>query len=296
MKNFLLTLTFIAFFSQSLFTQEDTVDLDDDMIEFDPGIFESNPFMKFSLGVAQPLYRGFQGDNLDQISVVVGFERYKSEGENIIKHTNYGIYGVGLLDNAEILATQAEEPQQFNLGAIGLMSSKGYGWKLGESSRLILGIEDGTGFAQLGYNFNVPDDPDPENGVYSDKTAYERLQNTYVGETRWTEYFKGYIKYQPTDLLSLDVSYGRQIIYPRLQFWYWTVSGMAAGAADGLANLFVKRVMKSFEDAAPIVYYVLKTGLAFAFYQVRKDNMHWPMDTAPALITDNFNFGLNFHF
>ena len=296
MNRLLTVLIIILAFNAYSFSQEDSLDVDEGIIDFDSSIFDSKPFIRLDLGLAQPLYRGFQGDDLDQLFLVLGFEQYEEAGESILEYTNYGLYGVMLSDETELLATQTEGAQQFSLGAIGFTTSKGYGWQFGKNQKLILGIEDGIGFAQLGYNYDVPQDPDPENEVYADRNQYERLQYTYTDGTRWTQYFRSYIKYQPTDLVSLDVSYGRQIVFPRYLFWYATVSGLVSGTADGLTNIFVSRVMKSYENAAPIVHFVLKTGLAFAFYQLQKDNMHWPINTAPALTTNNFNAGLTFHF
>ncbi|GAB5466722.1 MAG: hypothetical protein Kapaf2KO_21580 [Candidatus Kapaibacteriales bacterium] len=293
MKKLLAVVSLMFALCISVFSQEHTLDVEDNIMTFDSGIFDSSPFVRLDLGVAQPLYRSFQGDALDQFFLVLGFERFKDHGESLIKHTNYGLYGVGLLDNTELLATQTDGAQQFNLGAIGFTTAKGYGWKLGESSRLILGIEDGIGLAQLGYNYDVPDNPLEE--ILTDLNSYEKLKATYGDGTRLTNYFRSYIKYQPTELVSLDVSYGRQLVYPRVLFWYWTLSGIVSGTADGLANLFISRVMKSYEDAVPIVHFLLKTGLAFGFYQLQKDNMHWPINTAPALITNNFNIGMTFH-
>ncbi len=274
----------------------DSSNVESDNIIFDTDIFDSKPFIRFDIGVTQPLYRGFQGDDLDQFSALIGFEKNSIEGESLLGYSNYGIFGFILTDDTELLATQTENAQQFSLGAIGIANTKGYGWNFGGKSKLTLGVEDGTGFAQLGYNYDVPQDPDPYIGVFADRNAYENLQNTFGDDTRWTQYFRSYIKYQPIDLVSLDISYGRQVIYPRLLFWYWAASGIVSGSADVLADIFINRVLKSYENAVPVVHFILKTGLAFAFYQLQKDNMHWPINTAPALVTNNFNIGFAFHF
>ncbi len=68
------------------------------------------------------------------------------------------------------------------------------------------------------------------------------------------------------------------------------------GGAEFLLDEFIDEIGKSSPYSVPVVNFFLKNGLSYAIYELRKDRMNWPFDSAPPLRNDSFKFGLTFVF
>ena len=66
--------------------------------------------------------------------------------------------------------------------------------------------------------------------------------------------------------------------------------------AQFLLDQFIDEIGESSPYAVPVVNFFLKNGLSYAVYELRKDKMNWPFDSAPPLCIDSFKFGLTFVF
>jgi hypothetical protein len=63
-------------------------------------------------------------------------------------------------------------------------------------------------------------------------------------------------------------------------------------AIDG----FIHAIMKSSPTAGPIINFVLKNALAYGLYELRRENMNWPFNSAEPLLFDSFKAGFTFTF
>jgi hypothetical protein len=104
------------------------------------------------------------------------------------------------------------------------------------------------------------------------------------------------IRIQLADLVSVDFAYERSIILERHLFWKWAGGVIIEGVAQSLVDRFVDTILESSPAAAPIVRFALKNGLAYGVYELRKENMNWPFDTAAPLFSEGFKMGLSFTF
>jgi hypothetical protein len=48
--------------------------------------------------------------------------------------------------------------------------------------------------------------------------------------------------------------------------------------------------------AAPIVNFVLKNGLSYGMYQLRKEKMNYPFESEAPILNDTFKIGVTFIF
>lgn len=119
---------------------------------------------------------------------------------------------------------------------------------------------------------------------------------------RYNEMFKFGEQFQSSagillfDLVNLNASYQRMHIYPAHMFWYWSLSEILESAAHSLLDEFVDEIKKFSPELTPIFNIILKTGLAYGIYELRRDNMNWPVKTEPPFVIENFKVGLGFNF
>ena len=62
----------------------------------------------------------------------------------------------------------------------------------------------------------------------------------------------------------------------------------------GAVEIFTKEVLESSPAAGPIVSFVLKNGLSYAFYTFKKQKMNWPFNTETPLTYETLKLGVTF--
>jgi hypothetical protein len=120
----------------------------------------------------------------------------------------------------------------------------------------------------------------------------ERYEGTY----RFGMNTEGGIRLSFSKLLALTASYEVAVVYPRHVFWPWLGSYAILNIATGLVSGFSDDIMRSSPAAGPIVYFLLKNGIAFAYYQGVKDKMNWPFTSETPMMLNTFKLGLSFTF
>ena len=124
----------------------------------------------------------------------------------------------------------------------------------------------------------------------------EQMLETYTGIMRFGQNFESGLKLQVYDPVSITASYSRSIIFPRHLFLQWAVSNMIEGIGQGIVDEFSKAVIKSSPSFGPIVNFVLKTGVSYGFYELRKTKMNWPFNSVSPLMYDSWKVGMSFEF
>jgi hypothetical protein len=131
----------------------------------------------------------------------------------------------------------------------------------------------------------------------SAKTTKDKARQNYFGDVfRFGNFWEGGIKFQFYKSIGLSASFERSLVYPRHLFWYWSASMIIESAGQGAIDAFVKAIMKSSPYAGPVTSFILKNGLSFGLYELRRKNMNWPIQTDAPLVYDNAKIGLSFTF
>ncbi len=120
----------------------------------------------------------------------------------------------------------------------------------------------------------------------------ERYEGTY----RFGMNTEGGIRLEFVKSLSLTGSYDISVIYPRHVFWPWLGSYAILNIAMGMVSSFTDDIIRSSPAAGPIFYFLLKNGIAFAYYQGVKDKMNWPFNSETPMMTETFKIGLSYTF
>lgn len=119
---------------------------------------------------------------------------------------------------------------------------------------------------------------------------------------RYNETFKFGEQFQSTgsivlfDLINLNASYQKMHVYPAHMFWYWSLSEIMESAAHSLLDEFVDEINKFSPELTPLFNILLKTGLSYGAYELKRNNMNWPFNTEPPFVIENFKVGIGFNF
>jgi hypothetical protein len=97
-------------------------------------------------------------------------------------------------------------------------------------------------------------------------------------------------------MLNLQASYDRTIVFPRHMVWIHMGSAIIEAAGQSMIDGFVHAIYKSSPFAAPIVSFILKNGLSYGLYELRREKMNWPFESAEPLLFDTYKVGVKFIF
>jgi len=129
-----------------------------------------------------------------------------------------------------------------------------------------------------------------------DEAVDQHLLGYFDEEFTFGTSTRGGLLLQFGPIVGLEAGYERAVAFRRLLLWKWAGSEVLEHVALGLVDEFVKKILDRRPAAAPIVNFLLKNGLSYAAYELRRDDMNYPFDTAPPLFTDSYKVGLRFTF
>lgn len=166
---------------------------------------------------------------------------------------------------------------------VGFGWDKGLGYDFGRGVSLMLYNGYGMDWTYLSYQGNP---------LTADSLILERINKSIRFGTNASAGLKLFI----TNNISIEGGYTRSIIFERHLFWKSAGSALLETIAHGLLDEFIDEIKSSSKIGAPIVNFILKSGLSYAFYELRKEKMNWPFDSASPLMNDKINFGITFVF
>jgi hypothetical protein len=160
----------------------------------------------------------------------------------------------------------------------------GYGSDTREGLAVILTNSGGLNWTDVQIRGGVTDSAD------------QNLLSRYEGSLRFGNSTEAGIKVRLSRMLILEGAFERSLIFPRHLFTKWAGSALIELAAQGLLDGFVGKVLHSTPEAAPVVAFLLKNGLSYGFYELRKTKMNWPFPSEAPYVTDTFKLGVTFVF
>ncbi|WP_304131351.1 hypothetical protein [Ignavibacterium album] len=259
--------------------------------DFDFGFSKSRPSISLNFGFAQidrkNLNKDFVNPNL--LELKLGYIRDKTAWgkDDLVKH---GYKNLFLSNESNKLSGKESAGSEIesDMWRLGIERTAGYGYKLGETSAIILYNGYTLNWSRI--DFKYPEIltliPDPE---------IETL-NLYDEVFRFGTSGVGGIRIKMIDNLMLDASYERSIVFQRHLFWKWAGSAIIESVAQGLLDKFIDEIFESSPYAAPVVNFVLKNAMSYGIYELRKEKMNWPFESEAPIAYDQFKFGLTFVF
>lgn len=278
-KIFVLVLTFVSI---NLSAQEKDKDKNYKIFD-DDYFYKGRPTMALSYGNTWISLKnsGISFDNSPMFELKLG---YAYEGKS--KYTNY----IQRFRNNFALLTYFA-PQNFDLAwKIGLGNSSGYGYKIGKNSGLFL------------YNSNSIDwtrydggDPVITFNMFADNGYYSTIQD-FNKTFRFGTGTEAGIIMPFGGIFNFQVQFDRTLVFPRHLVWKHLGSVIIEGVGQSVLDGFIHAVFKASPESGPIVNFLLKNGLAFGLYELRRSKMNWPFETAEPMLFDSFKGGLSITF
>ncbi len=246
----------------------------------------SSPFVEFNLGIGKPNYKLLNSTfaSTGLVELKLGYQKIdSSNANNILRISNKFIFFSNTSTN---LSTEKSTKElKSNLWRFGIGRREGYGYRSGSVTIFP--------YYQYAFVWSQPKLNTP------DKTKFKKdylIINRINNNIRFGTSTEGGITLGFGKLLSLDASYETSVIFPRYLFFKQAGSFLAEAAAQALLNNFIDTIIKSSPSAGPIVYFVLKNTLSYAFYSLKRDNMNWPFSSEAPLTYKTFKVGLMFTF
>jgi len=299
-KKLLLLITAIAFlFSGVQFAQEgeeeksDSSETSDEEwwndenwdFEFDFFDHHKSPTVSLSYGVSSVDIKNFSGTfadhNIPEIKLGYTSEDPAWSNEDILEYR----FSYLFLSNitTDITGTPSENEIESDIWRFGFGWAEGYGYELGRSA-----IIPYNSFSLAWSRIDVKNMPADE----SDAAKLALFDDAF----RFGSGAEAGLKIKIIPLINLEVAYERSAVFERHLFWKWAGSALIEAAGNWALEAFVDKIMDSTPYAAPVVGFVLKSAFSYGIYELRKEKMNWPFNSAAPVSIDQIKFGVTFNF
>ena len=209
----------------------------------------------------------------------------REELEDESAHILRGRYDYfSLIDISNALGARALTGDvNIDLWRAGLGHAKGYGYELGGPSReqtILLYHAGGVSWSRLTVKDKI--------AIPADSAQLA----LYQGAFRFGMDMEAGINLRLLSQFEITLAYERDIVFRRHQVGKWLGSLATEEVGQWLVDRFVRRVMHSSPVAGPVISFLLKNGLSFAAYQLRRQKMFFPFSSESPLANDSFKVGM----
>ncbi|MCI0450093.1 MAG: hypothetical protein L0Y79_09995 [Chlorobi bacterium] len=250
--------------------------------------YKGSPSIEAAYGQSDASLENYSSNVLDAgiFELKIGWHKEKDvRNQNVVIYKNNFLHGAFISSN--IRASNSTSGAQSTL-RFGFGSSRGYGYKLGNKASLLL--YNSNSFTWTRYDYGAK--------IYTfelEGHTFRKLDD-FDKTLRFGSTAEGGIIIPVGSIVNLQASYDRTIVFPRHLILKHLGSIIIETAGQSLIDGFVNAVLKSTPAAAPIVSFVLKSGLSYGLYELRKEKMNWPFNSAEPLLFDSYKAGLTFTF
>lgn len=252
--------------------------------------YAGRPFIDISYGQTNFSFansnESFQHQGIIETKLGYGFLGKTVYSPDIARYRNRFLFG-SMISNSLSLKTGGNSNKNITW-RFGFGDEEGYGYKIGKKSSINL-YSAGT------MNWTRYDDGRMGIDEYGNVIPGGKLFDFYETFRFGTSMEAGVIV-PLGNMVNIQAMYDRAVIFPRHLFWKHLGSVVIEEIGQTAIDGFVKAIMRSSPYAGPIVSFILKNGFAYGIYELRKENMNWPFETAEPLFNESFKLGITFMF
>ena len=236
-------------------------------------------------GISSVRHRLFQGtlDEVGAMEVKLGYFRARPEFENLAdlsdKYLFFNYASSDLLGRTLDPAKVKSEITRFGFGGRG-----GYAYDF-TSTYLYP-------YSQTSFQWAKLNTGRPNNLSANDAAILDR----YEGSFRFSASAEAGVAFGIAQVVSVRAGYEVTALYPRYVFWPWLGSYGLAMIGMGAISHFGEGIVEASPAVGPILYTLLRGGLAYGYYMLVRDNQYWPFSSETPLTTDGFRFGVTLTF
>lgn len=217
------------------------------------------------------------------LGIRIGFskERPLPQDEAVRLYSARGLFGdrsaADLLDSeTDGIATSSWR--------FGLSDADGAGYRIGSGSLTVMGTHANA----MGWTFLDLEEADLEE---SNPEAFRRI-DPFLDHVRFGTSWRGGLRLAPHPNLAVEADYQRAILFPATKGLDLLLSHTLEMIALEAVDPFLGAIADRSPRAVPILAFLLRGGISYAIYELRREDMHWPLDTAPPLTDDSFRFAI----
>jgi hypothetical protein len=293
MINKSLILTVLALLTFNLYSQD--TGKDKKTWEFDlygkDYFYKSRPTIDITYGASKISLKnsGVNFNDAGLIEVKLGYtylgkSKYSKSISRFESNYFYGSY-ISSKINAKKISGAEDKTWRFGIG-----NANGYGYMLGKKSSLVLYNSNSFTWTRYDDGFPIALPPEEMNSY-----RYTRLSD-FNNTLRFGTTTEAGIIVPIAGFVNLQAQYDRTLVFPRHLFWKHLGSLMVEGIGQAAVDGFVKAIMKSSPTAGPILNFILKNALSYGIYELRREKMNWPFNSAEPLMFESFKAGFTFTF
>lgn len=281
----LLIIILLAFTTSGIIAQDKGKDKWKFHIWEEDYFYKSRPTIDITYGVSNISLKNsvlnFNDAGLIEVKLGYTYLQKSQYSKKISKFTSN--YFIGSYISSKINAKN--NPAEDKTWRFGMGNSNGYGYMLGKKSSLVL------------YNSNSMTWTRYDNGITKEVTSenFSRIDD-FNQSIRFGTTTEAGIIIPIAGFLNLQAQYDRTLVFPRHLVWKHLGSVIIEGLGQTAIDGFIKAIMKSSPMAGPILNFVLKNALSYGMYELRREKMNWPFNTAEPLLFDSFKAGFTFTF
>ncbi|GAB4152312.1 MAG: hypothetical protein Fur0015_15090 [Ignavibacteriales bacterium] len=253
--------------------------------------FDRRPMIELNYGIGFPKQVDLinKPSKIGNAEVKIGFskiENYQDDSDdNLINELEDNYFFASKLSSAILTKKSTQSDITSDMFRFGFGRRQGYGYN-GGSIYIIPYHTESFLWSKLN---NV------DNSILQTPNDF-KIARRYLDNFRFSTLSEGGINFEIAQTISLNASYETAVIFPRYQIWKHLGSFAIEMAGQGMIDHFVNKILDRSPVAVPIVSFILKNGLSYSYYLMKKDNMNWPFKTEAPLTYETFKVGLTFIF
>ncbi|MEN6296202.1 MAG: hypothetical protein ABFD61_08770 [Chloroherpetonaceae bacterium] len=253
-------------------------------------IYSRKPFISLYVGPMDLENKSikYDFDRSADIQLLLGYSNRKQYRNTSLIRTDNTFLSIKNISNNWINLKDNDNPISSKTWSIGYNQSKDYGWNFDKNFKINLTHNEGIIWSFMNFNTKSLDPLDTIN--------YPAKLIPLNNKMKFGENFSAGMEIELFNHVSLLGGYERMDVFPAHIFWQWVVGDIIEDISQSMVDSFVKRVRGYSPWATPIVNFVLKNGLSYGLYELRRSKMNWPFNSASPYVFETFKVGMSYKF
>jgi hypothetical protein len=246
-----------------------------------------SPYVEITTGLSRLKHEKFQSTMPEEGfgEVKLGYSQSQQYERIVWELDQRFVFGTYMDENTVSFTSPVAGDFKAKITRFGLGNRLGYGYQLG-SFELLPFFQSGLVWTK------IKSDTLNSDLSKNDLDILSRYQDTF----RFGIQTEGGVKIQIMKSIGIIGSYELAVIYPRHIFWPWLGSYIIIQSGMGMISAFAYDIIHSSPLFGPVFYFLLKNGLAYAFYQGVKEKMNWPFSSETPMTIENIKVGISLTF
>jgi hypothetical protein len=292
---FSICLLFFSFLCTTMLFSQNEPNGSDDGDKEDPWenitgchwIREASPIVEVSYGYGKPYQTKFDGEfaRFGSLDFRLGYSRIKMYDRYVVEMDEHFAFGswfskdLNLNDDSD-----SEKKVQVKLTRFGFGSRMGYGYEFSKTRILP--------YSQMQVSLTELKSERPPDLNRNDMS----ILNRYEGSYRFSDAAEGGIRFEFFRSVAVSGSYEVAVVYPRVVFFPWLGGLIIQNIMIEAVSHFAEDIVDRSPTAGPIMYALIRNGMAYVVYLGKKERMNWPFSSETPLTHESFKLGLTFSF